>query len=109
MTQYQVAKPCGQAYGQSASTELAMNGFSKFGLWPVSRQVFSNVDFDGSDALLHNIHQYLQMQIISVDEIPLSNIIPKKRLLNTFFEKIKSLPGPSGLRNERREPNDRIY
>lgn len=45
LQQYQVAQFLGEAYPRAAVMANAMNGFRKTGIWPVDRNVFSDVDF----------------------------------------------------------------
>lgn len=114
VTQHQVAKLLGEAYGKAATIGFAMNGFSKCGIWPVNRYVFTDIDFAGSDALLNNTPQ-LPPEVnkkhieqaeddSSDDDIPLSILFSKDSPLNTSFKEISCLPGPSGSVDERQEP-----
>lgn len=49
VTQFQVAELLGEAYGKAAS--ISNSGFRKYEIWPVNRNVFSDVDFTAFDAL----------------------------------------------------------
>lgn len=54
VSQYQVAQLLGEAYPRAAVMANAMNGFRKTGIWPVDRNVFSDVDFAPADVLTRN-------------------------------------------------------
>lgn len=109
VTQYQVAKLLGEPYGKAATTGFAINGFSKCGIWPVNRDVFSDVDFAGSDALLEenlvptqppelSDHSEQTQNDSSDEDIPLSKLIlkrPQTPPLNTPFKAIVSGPSQS--------------
>jgi hypothetical protein len=51
VTQFQVAELLSEAYGKAATLSNAMGGFRKSGIWPVNRNVFTDVDFAPSDHL----------------------------------------------------------
>nr|CAH7758059.1 unnamed protein product [Callosobruchus chinensis] len=115
VTQHQVAKLFGEAFGKAATVGFAMNGFAKCGIWPVDRHVFNDVDFAASDALLKNAAQLLPEvdenqneqaeNDSSDDDIPLSRIISKDGHLNknTSFEEMNCLPRPGGSVDKRQE------
>nr|CAH7743140.1 unnamed protein product [Callosobruchus chinensis] len=115
VTQHQVAKLLGEAFGKAATVGFAMNGFAKCGIWPVDRHVFNDVDFAASDALLKNAAQLLPEvdenqneqaeNDSSDDDIPLSRIISKDGHLNknTSFEEMNCLPRPGGSVDKRQE------
>nr|CAH7731311.1 unnamed protein product [Callosobruchus chinensis] len=115
VTQHQVAKLLGEAFGKAAPVGFAMNEFSKCGIWPVVRHVFNDVDFAASDALLKNAAQLLPEvdenqneqaeNDSSADDIPLSRIISKDGHLNknTSFEEMNCLPRPGGSVDKRQE------
>lgn len=52
VSQYQVAQLIGEAYTRAAVLANAMNGFKKTGIWPVDRNVFSDVDYAPSDVFI---------------------------------------------------------
>lgn len=51
VTQFQVARFIGEAYGRAASIANAANGFRRCGIWPVDRNVFTDADFVAQDDL----------------------------------------------------------
>jgi hypothetical protein len=51
ITTFQVSELFGEAYAKSATMTTAANGFQKTGIWPCSRDVFTDADF--APSILH--------------------------------------------------------
>ncbi|CAH1970074.1 unnamed protein product [Acanthoscelides obtectus] len=111
VTQHQVAKLLGEAYGKSATVGFAINGFAKTGVWPVNRHVFTDVDFAASDVLVNNSSQLPigknKNQIghdeddSSDDDIPLSKLMSKDGAPKINSEGNSFFPGSGDWGNRR--------
>ncbi|CAH1971052.1 unnamed protein product [Acanthoscelides obtectus] len=71
--QFQVARLIGEGYGKGACVANAISGFKKCGIWPVDRNVFTDVDFEGGDVLQTEPKQKALAESKGADDTPSSD------------------------------------
>lgn len=113
VTQFQVARLIGEAYGRAASIANATNGFRKCGIWPVDRNVYSDADFVGQDNLQTEVAVVVEKEDENngsgdEDNIPLPVFARQQKTRATSptsqdvsFEEILPFPDLSGNNNSR--------
>lgn len=117
VTQFQVAQILGEAYGRAAAIGNAVNGFRKCGIWPVDRNIFTDVDYAPSNVLEVKIgsneteranNDMVIMQNSdtsdSDSDIPLSQVRKKIKTpcLNISIEEVLPMPSTKGDENKRK-------
>jgi hypothetical protein len=82
VTQYQITGLFGKAFLKAASMETAVNGFRKTGIWPVQRDVFTEVDFLAAETTDIKIpNEQPDVEIPPEPQDPARNVLQVQQLL----------------------------
>lgn len=87
LTVFQVAGILGSAFPRAASVGNITNGFSKCGIWPCNRDVFSECDYEASSRAIINV-PVLPSQGNESTISPHSSHLPQARIASNLQEEL---------------------